>query len=109
MNERVIEFSIANKAATHLGKKLYNSNPPALAELVANSYDAYATRVDININSGFIYVADNGRGLDINELREKYAKIGRSKIPEIPINNLQERTFISTSVVNQSLLESKIQ
>lgn len=91
MNERVIEFSIANKAATHLGKKLYNSNPPALAELVANSYDAYATRVDININSGFIYVADNGRGLDINELREKYAKIGRSKIPEIPINNLQER------------------
>lgn len=91
MNERVIEFSIANKAATHLGKKLYNSNPPALAELVANSYDAYATRVDINIDGGFIYVADNGRGLDINELREKYAKIGRSKIPETPINNLQER------------------
>lgn len=91
MNERVIEFSIANKAATHLGKKLYNSNPPALAELVANSYDAYATRVDININSNFICVADNGRGLDINELREKYAKIGKSKIPETPINNLQER------------------
>ncbi|EAJ1652277.1 ATP-binding protein, partial [Campylobacter jejuni] len=42
-----IEFSIANKAVNHLGRKLYNSNPPAIAELIANSYDAYATQVDI--------------------------------------------------------------
>lgn len=35
MSDNIIEFSIANQAATHLGRKLYNSNPPALAELVA--------------------------------------------------------------------------
>lgn len=87
----VIEFSIANKAATHLGRKLYNSNPPALAELVANSYDAYATKVNIIIDNSFICVIDNGRGLSIDELRDKYAKIGRSKIPESPINDLSER------------------
>lgn len=82
MNSNIIEFSIANKAATHLGRKLYNSNPPALAELVANSYDAYATKVNIVINNNYIYVIDNGKGLSIDELRDKYAKIGRSKVSE---------------------------
>ncbi|WP_416860549.1 ATP-binding protein [Helicobacter ganmani] len=91
MSDNIIEFSIANQAATHLGRKLYNSNPPALAELVANSYDAYATKVNIMINNSFICVIDNGRGLNIDELRNKYAKIGRSKIPESPINDLSER------------------
>ena len=55
MSDNIIEFSIANQAATHLGRKLYNSNPPALAELVANSYDAYATKVNIMIDNSFIY------------------------------------------------------
>lgn len=91
MNSNIIEFSIANKAATHLGRKLYNSNPPALAELVANSYDAYATKVNIVINNNYIYVIDNGKGLSIDELRDKYAKIGRSKVSENPINDLSER------------------
>lgn len=91
VNNNVIEFSIANKAATHLGRKLYNSNPPALAELVANSYDAYATKVSIIVNNSFICVIDNGRGLSIDELRDKYAKIGKSKIPESPINDLSKR------------------
>lgn len=91
MKSNIIEFSIANKAATHLGRKLYNSNPPALAELVANSYDAYATKVNIVINNNYIYVIDNGKGLSIDELRDKYAKIGRSKVSENPINDLSER------------------
>ncbi|CUU40629.1 hypothetical protein LS66_008755 [Helicobacter sp. MIT 03-1614] len=91
MSDNIIEFSIANQAATHLGRKLYNSNPPALAELVANSYDAYATKVNIMINNSFICVIDNGRGLNIDELRNKYAKIGKRKIQEFPINDLSER------------------
>ncbi|OCR03845.1 ATP-binding protein [Helicobacter pullorum] len=86
-----IEFSIANKAVNHLGRKLYNSNPPAIAELIANSYDAYATQVDILLDATFLAVADNGKGLNIDELQKKYAKIGRNKDKENPINNLEER------------------
>ncbi|EJL4376962.1 ATP-binding protein, partial [Campylobacter jejuni] len=86
-----IEFSIANKAVNHLGRKLYNSNPPAIAELIANSYDAYATQVDIVLNKTFLVVADNGKGLNVDELQKKYAKIGRNKDKENPINNLKER------------------
>lgn len=34
-----INFSTTNNAVTHLGRNLYSSTPPALAELVANSYE----------------------------------------------------------------------
>ncbi|EOC7417174.1 ATP-binding protein [Campylobacter upsaliensis] len=86
-----IKFSIANKAVNHLGRKLYNSNPPAIAELIANSYDAYATQVNILLHKTFLVVADNGKGLNVDELQKKYAKIGRNKDKENPINNLEER------------------
>lgn len=49
-----INFSTTNNAVTHLGRNLYSSTPPALAELVANSYDAYATKVDIKIEKSYI-------------------------------------------------------
>ena len=48
----IIEFSVSNNSVTHLGRNLYSTTPPALAELVANSYDAYATQVDITIHNG---------------------------------------------------------
>lgn len=48
--EGIINFHVANRAATHLGRKLYSTTPPALAELIANSYDAYATEVRVTID-----------------------------------------------------------
>lgn len=86
-----LQFSIANNAVTHLGRNLYSTTPPALAELVANSYDAYATKVDIKLSNQFISIVDNGKGLDLNELESKYATIGSEKQKESPINNLAER------------------
>lgn len=88
-----LEFSTSNNAVTHLGRNLYSTTPPALAELVANSYDAYATILDINFNQDedYIVVADNGKGLDFNELKDKYSTIGREKEKEIPFNGLSER------------------
>lgn len=80
----VISFHVANRAATHLGRKLYSTTPPALAELIANSYDAYATEVHVRIdrNTDYIIVADNGMGMSLDALREKYALVGREKVPE---------------------------
>ena len=60
-----LKFSIANNAVTHLGRNLYSTTPPALAELVANSYDAYATRVDIHLSDDSISIVDNGKGLSL--------------------------------------------
>lgn len=86
-----ISFSTANHAVTHLGRNLYSTTPPALAELVANSYDAYATKVDIKIENSYIVIADNGKGMNIDELDQKYCKIGNPKQSEEPINNLPTR------------------
>lgn len=88
-----LEFLIANNTVTHLGRNLYSTTPPALAELIANSYDAYATEVNILIakDSTSISVIDNGRGLNEDELRNKYAIIGSSKEAEAPYKNIQLR------------------
>lgn len=88
-----LEFSTSNNAVTHLGRNLYSTTPPALAELVANSYDAYATILDINFNEDedYIVIADNGKGLDFNELKDKYSTIGREKEKEMPFNGLNSR------------------
>ena len=86
-----LKFSIANNAVTHLGRNLYSTTPPALAELVANSYDAYATEVNINLSNDSIAIIDNGKGLDLAELEQKYAIIGSEKQEESPINGLDER------------------
>ena len=85
--DRTIRFDTANRAASHLGRRLYGTTPPALAELVANSFDAYATRVDIvhvpaaeaPDNRDAIIVADNGVGMSVESLRDRYAHIGREK------------------------------
>lgn len=89
----IIEFSVSNNSVTHLGRNLYSSTPPALAELVANSYDAYATKTSITIenNSNYIIVADNGKGMKLEEIRHKYATIGKKKIPEDINFGLPER------------------
>ena len=86
-----LKFSIANNAVTHLGRNLYSTTPPALAELVANSYDAYATRVDIHLSDDSISIVDNGKGLSFEELENKYAIIGSEKQMETPFNGLSER------------------
>ena len=79
--KETICFHVANKAAMHLGRKLYSTTPPALAELIANSYDAYASEVCVELLEGdHIIVADNGIGMDINGLNERYAIVGNTKV-----------------------------
>ncbi len=34
----------------HLGVKMYSTLPPAIAELIANAYDACATEVTVKLN-----------------------------------------------------------
>lgn len=82
-DEEILSFATANNTATHLGRRLYSSAPPAIAELIANSYDAYATECNVILEqeqaNSRIIIADNGVGMDFHELQEKYEKIGQQK------------------------------
>jgi len=58
-----------------LGRRMYKQSIDLIRELVNNSYDADATRVDIELSSNSIIVKDNGLGMGMQDLRQ-YFTIG---------------------------------
>lgn len=62
---------------------MYSRLPNAVAELVANAYDADATAITVRvIGSGEeqrIIVEDNGHGMSRDDVRNKYLRIGRNR------------------------------
>ncbi|WP_430601975.1 hypothetical protein IGJ02_002155 [Enterococcus sp. DIV0724b] len=77
-----ISLQVAYGAVKHFGRNLYTSNPPAIAELVANSWDAYATRCEIIEQNGSLIITDNGIGMNDTEFSERYAVSGTEKKTE---------------------------
>lgn len=66
----------------HLGVKMYSTIPPALAELIANAYDACATEVNIKLYDGEnkkVIVEDNGTGMSFDQVNEYFLRIGRNR------------------------------
>ncbi len=65
----------------HLGLNLYSNTPAVLSEVVANSYDADALVVKINISqeSDKIVIIDNGNGMTLQEINNKFLRVGYQK------------------------------
>lgn len=69
----------------HLGLQTYSTLPPVIGELVANAWDADASRVDIEIptqpldDDSEITVRDNGSGMSDFDVREAYLVVGRDR------------------------------
>ncbi|MDR7379696.1 uncharacterized protein (TIGR02391 family) [Rhodoferax ferrireducens] len=75
------------KTIEHLGVKMYATLPPALAELISNSYDADAGEVLIELleqngNPVAITIFDNGLGMSLKDIQEKFLVIGRNRRKE---------------------------
>ena len=62
----------------HLGISLYSNLAAVLTEAVANSWDADATQVNIfvNKNDSSIEIVDNGNGMSLEDINNKYLRIG---------------------------------
>ena len=62
----------------HLGLNLYSNIPAVISEVVANSWDADATSVSIDIDStaGTIIVADDGIGMTTSDLNDRFLYVG---------------------------------
>ena len=70
----------------HLGLQMYSTLPPVIAELVANTWDANATKVEITIPeipideaTSEIVISDDGIGMSDEDVRNKYLIIGRDR------------------------------
>jgi len=69
----------------HLGVKMYSNMPPALAELIANAYDACATKVNVRLYDAEekkVIVEDNGIGMSFSEVNNYFLRIGRNRREE---------------------------
>lgn len=63
----------------HLGLNLYSNASAVISEAVANSWDADATEVNIVISDDSIIISDNGCGMDLEDINNKYLHVGRQK------------------------------
>lgn len=83
MTNKKLRMTFDPHTIEHLGIKMYSRLPNAMAELIANAYDADAHNVLINIiDSGTdknISIEDDGLGMSFDEINEKFLRIGRKR------------------------------
>lgn len=81
------EMNISLNVLNHLGLNLHGSAPAALSEVIANSWDADATevRVEFDRDRNIVTVRDNGHGMDLDDINDKYLFAGyRKRDPDNP-------------------------
>lgn len=88
--ERIFGITVLGRTLEHLGTQMYKRRDVALAELVANAWDAGATEVSISIPLADDYdpavsvvsVTDNGLGMTETQVDDEYLVIGRNRRAE---------------------------
>jgi len=88
-------MTVSDTLIERLGEELIKNNGIGVAELIKNSYDADATRVEVHLGGAFgdtpdesvIVIKDNGFGMSESDLADKFFKIatGHKKVnPRTP-------------------------
>lgn len=78
-----IDVTISSRIIELFSAGLYSSPNKAFEELICNSYDAFASKVSVYspddpaVPGAYIWICDNGEGLDAAELKQLW-KIGES-------------------------------
>ena len=84
MTESELKMLFHPNMLEHLGGRMYSTLPQALAELIANAYDADATQVlmilnDTQPDNYSISIEDNGIGMSFDDLNTNFLNIGRNR------------------------------
>jgi len=82
----VYEMTVDLNVLDHLGINLYSNIAAVLTETVANAWDADATLVDITIDDAakFIEIMDDGIGMNVASMNDKYLRVGYRRRAEDP-------------------------
>lgn len=73
-----LQFKISSALKNIIGKDLILDDYIAIFELVKNSYDAHATKVDITFKSNSIVIQDNGKGMNKQDILDKWLFVAYS-------------------------------
>lgn len=90
-----LQFEVSSGLKSIIGKDLITNDIVAIFELVKNSYDAGASRVDIIFSTSIkkiirgnefvnapyknkIYIIDNGKGMNFGDIKNKWLKVAYS-------------------------------
>ena len=73
-----LNFRISSGLKNILGRDLITNDNIAVLELVKNSYDAHASKVEITFEEDRLTIADNGKGMSMNDLLDKWLFVGYS-------------------------------
>ena len=98
MSEHEYTMSINLNVLNHLGIKLYSNVPAVLSEVVANSWDADATKVKIVIEKDEITITDNGHGMTFEDINNKYLHVGYKR---------REHDVVETAKYNRPVMGRK--
>ena len=84
---RTLEMKVNLNVLEHLGMNLYSNVPAVLSEIVANSWDADATKVAINIDKKTIEIQDNGTGMSRDDVIDRFLMIGFQRRSKQHVSN----------------------
>ena len=73
-----LQFKVSSELKNILGRDLITSPNIAVLELVKNSYDAHATKVEITFGEDTLVIADNGKGMSLDDLKNKWLFVAYS-------------------------------
>ncbi|CAA0221095.1 conserved hypothetical protein [Tenacibaculum maritimum] len=78
MEKNQLEFKISTGLKDIIGKDLITDEFIAVFELVKNSYDAFAKNVIITIEDNKLIISDNGKGMSLDDLKNKWLFVAYS-------------------------------
>lgn len=76
-----LRLNFSGRVIEHLGIQMYQSHVDAIAEMIANAWDADAAKVEISLpleidEGAQIVVKDDGIGMTLEDVQDKYLKVG---------------------------------
>jgi hypothetical protein len=87
---REFHFQILGRTLEHLGSQMYKRRDTAIAELVANAWDAGATQAHVTVPDPGTYnsltdnivISDDGSGMSEESVQDDYLVVGRNRRAE---------------------------
>lgn len=73
-----LHFKVSAGLKRVIGRDLITDEFVAIFELVKNGFDAGATRVDVVLDKGRLYVIDNGKGMSLDDINGKWLFVAYS-------------------------------